>query len=274
MPKLELESHKEEGKIVIRPSSIDSFTNCAYQWYNVFILDKKTIPNARAAMGTAIHKAAEVLWTDAIKTKKKDANTNMLVQAALEEYKELDKGGLQYDEDENLNTAQLEIAAGTGAFIEDIVPFVDIPTAVEKRYTIKIDHPLVSSISGTVDYIKEDGEGIIADVKTSKRKPVNSNYTTQQSTYRLLAEAGGINVTENRIQAVVLTKSPYGTVEKIDTNVKQAKYLINNLLDTIELYNAQTVDPKTLFRGNPKYYLCSNKYCSLYSTCPFVNGDL
>lgn len=252
--------------ICLRPSAIDTFQQCGYQWAKVFLEGGTAIPNARAAIGTAIHKGIEVMWNDAIASKKKDPNITMMQDAAIEEFQEVAKEGLRYDNGEDSNTAEKEVAGGTQAFVEDCVPFLDIPEAVETRFEIAISgHPIVSSVGGTVDYL---GKGILDDVKTSKRTPTTANYKTQQSIYRHLAEANGHPIKHNRIQGVVLTKKPKGTILDMEVDVDQAKYIVNSLLDTLEIAAKDIVPIDTLFRCNTKYYLCSAKYCAFYGSCP------
>ncbi len=260
-----------QEEIVIRPSSIDTFFNCSFQWAKVFLEGITTIPNARAAIGTAIHKGVEEMWLEAQLTQQKDSiNLSMITDAAIEEFQNLDSDGLNYDNNENCNTAEDEVVHGTRAFVEDIVPYTDIPLRVEQRHTIKLNHPIVTAISGTLDYESKD---TIADVKTSKRKPVAQSYVTQQSIYKFLAEENGSEIKHSMIQGVALTKNPTGHILELEPNIPRAKYLVNTMLDALEaFYNG--VDPKLLFRGNPKYYLCSPKYCSLYNGgCPYVKGD-
>ena len=77
--------------IRIRPSSIDSFYGCAFQWANVFLAGKFSIPSARAAIGTAVHKGVEEMWATPMATKSKDdININMSVDAAIQEFQEID----------------------------------------------------------------------------------------------------------------------------------------------------------------------------------------
>ena len=259
-------------KLTIRPSSVDNFYQCPQQWKRVFLDGETSIPGARAAIGTAVHRGVEVMWNDAIAHKKKDANISMMVDASIEAFKEEEQLGLNYDNGEDNNTAAVEIVKGVEAFVEDIVPFSSIPDAVEQRFTVEIpDHPIVGAISGTVDYIAGH---IIADVKTSKRKPTVANYETQQSIYKILANKNGQNVTHNLIQGVVFKKQTEGVILEAAINEQQAKNSINNLLETLELYSQDVVDPDLLFRGNPKYFLCSPKYCSFYNNCKFIKGDL
>jgi hypothetical protein len=257
--------------IVIRPSSVDTFLQCSYQWAKVFLEGVNTIPGNRAAIGTGIHKGAEVMWSDAIKTGKKDTNLTMITDAAVQAYEEEFAKGVQLDDGESKSGSVDEVVAGSRAFVSDIAMFTPIPKAVEIRATIEISgHPIVKAVSGTIDYLGKDN---ISDLKTSKRKPTPANYTTQQSIYRMLAESEGHAVNYNTIQGVVLKASPEGLIMPIETNVPQAKQIVNNMLDVLEIAVQDKVPLETLFRGNPKYYLCSNKYCSLYNTCPYVKGE-
>jgi hypothetical protein len=253
----------------LRPSSIDNFSQCSWQWAKIFLEGHRSASGGRAAIGTSIHRAAEVMWKEAIASGKKDPNVSMMTDAAVQDLQgQVKDYEIKFDEGENVNTATVEIVRGTQAFIDDIVPFSPIPTGVEEFYTMAIDHPIVTELGGTVDYI---GHGVIADLKTSKRKPTTSNYVTQQSIYKMLAEHNGVKVDTNLIQGVSLKKSgAEGHILTMDTNVRQTKELVNNLLDTLEVFATDTVDPKVLFRANTSYYLCSPKYCGFYNTpdCP------
>jgi len=265
-------------KITIRPSAVDGFAQCSYQWYHAHILGQPTIPGARAAIGTAIHAAAESEWVKAILSGKKDFNLSAMRDAAIAEFHELDANGLQYDEGEDTNTAEATVLQGVDAYAEDISPWVAIPIAVEVRYTIAIANPVVKAVSGTIDYL---GDGIVADTKTSKRKPVVESYSTQQSIYKLLAEQGvtnggeaGVPIHRNQIHGVILAKTgATGTILDLTPNVARAKVLVNSMLDVLDVMSKDIVPPEVLFRGNPKYYLCDKKYCALYNSCPFVKGE-
>jgi hypothetical protein len=254
----------------IRPSAIDLFYNCSYQWGKVFLEGVVTIPNARAAIGTSIHAAVETMWQESMKTGKKQVNLGAMTDAAMTAWKEEEQKDIRFDDGENSNTAAVEIIKGTEAFIEDILPFVEIPDEVESFYSIGVTNPIVKEIGGTVDYFRGK---TLADIKTSKRALTASGYSVQQSTYKLLLEANGKPVEHAMIQGVVLKKQPEGMILDMPLNVPQAKHLINGMLATMEVIASDRQPVSTILRGNPKYYLCSNKYCSLHSTCPFVNGE-
>ncbi|UOF81426.1 pD-(D/E)xk nuclease superfamily [Caudoviricetes sp.] len=260
-----------QTNITIRPSSVDTFLQCPQQWYRVFIKGETSIPSARAAIGTAIHKGVEVMWQEAMLSRKKDANLGMMHDAAIMAFHEEGQKGLQYDKAETESTAEAEVVKGVTAFVEDVVPFTEIPSGVEKRFTVDIaNHPVVARLSGTVDYIVKN---TIADVKTSKRTPTTANYEIQQSLYTYLATENGEVVKNNLIQAVVLTKEPKGAILPMEVNIAKAKYAVNSLLDTTEVMAKDIVHPDVLFRGNPKYYLCSKTYCAFFDDCKFVTGE-
>ena len=259
-------------KIKIRPSSVDNFYGCAFQWGKVFLEGINTIPNGRAAVGTAVHKGVEELWKESMLRKSKDqVNLSMATDAAIQEFQDQDNEfEIAYDDNENLNTCEELVTDGIRVFVEDIVPWVDIPTAVERYVTMPIDHPVVNELGGTIDYT---APGIIDDVKTSKRKPLPQSYTTQQTIYKMLAEHEGDKIEQQRIQGITFVKQPIGHILPLEPNVPRTRFLVNSLLDTLEAFEAGG-DPKVLFRGNPKYMFCSAKYCKLYTMgCPYANGE-
>lgn len=258
--------------IRIRPSAIVGFYSCAYQWGKTFLEGQSSIPGARASIGTAIHAGVETMWQDAITTGKKDTNLSKLTESAMEAWKEDTHDGVNFDDGENAGTAAVEIVRGIEAFVEDIAPFTQIPTAVEEFFKVDIQNPLVSELGGTVDYINTD---TIADVKTSKRKIDAQGHVVQQSIYKYLANKNGYDIKHNLIQGVVLKKTgAEGMIQEMQSDVPMATGLVNGMLDTMELIAKDVAPIHHILRGNPKYYLCSKKYCSQYNTCPFVSGKL
>lgn len=270
MSNIEIQINNED--IRIRPSSVVGFYSCAYQWGKTFLEGVKSIPGARASIGTSIHAGVETMWNDAIKTGKKDTNQAKLIDAAVEAWKEDTHDGVKFDNGEDENTAMVEVLNGIQAFTDDIAPFAQIPTAVEEFYKVDISNPLITEMGGTVDYITKD---VIADVKTSKRKITASGHVVQQSLYKYLANANGKDIKNNLIQGIVLKKSgAEGSILALDADIPMATSLVNGMLDTMDLIAKDVAPIHTILRGNPKHYLCSDKYCALHSTCPFVNGKL
>ena len=257
--------------IRIRPSAVESFYGCSYQWGKAFLEGITSIPNSRAAIGTAIHAGVEAMWNDAIDNNKKDPNISMMTDAAMTAWKDETHDGIQYGDGENEGSCAVEIIKGTEAFVEDIVPFTAIPNAVETFFKVDIDNPMVSELGGTVDYISDT---TIADVKTSKRKSGAEGYTIQQSIYKYLANQNGANIEHNLIQQVVLKKQPEGAIMTLEADIDQAKYLVNGILDTMELVAKDVAPIETILRPNPKHIFCSERFCAHYRTCPAIKGNL
>ncbi len=257
--------------IRIRPSAVESFYSCPYAWGKNFLEGSSSIPNSRAAIGTAIHAGIENMWNESIASGKKEAHLDSMVDAAIDAWKDETHDGVQFGNNEDNNSCELEIVKGTEAFIEDIVPFTSIPKAVETFYKVDIDNPLVSELGGTIDYL---GSGVIADVKTSKRKTGPDGHTVQQSIYKYLAEANGETINDNLIQQVVLTKQPTGAILQLEPDIEQAKYLVNGILDVMDVIAKDIVPIETLLRPNPKHVFCSEKFCAHYNTCPAIKGNL
>ncbi len=258
------------NELKIRPSSIEGFYSCAYQWGRTFLGGESSIPNARAAIGTAIHSAAETMWTESIKSKKKVANKTAMKDAAIDSWKEATHDGVSYGKTDNEASCAMDIMKGIDAFVEDIVPFSAIPDAVEMYFEVPIDNSFVKSIGGTVDYI---GGKTIADLKTSKRKTGPEGHVVQQTAYRYLANANGYDVDTNLIQQVVLKTNPEGAILTLEPNMEQFKYLVNGMLDTLDLVAKDVAPIETILRPNPKHVFCSKDFCAFYGSCPAIKGD-
>jgi len=255
-----------QEEIRIRPSAVDGFFGCAWQWGSTFLEGNRSMPSSRAAIGTAIHAGAEQMWQESIKAGNKVVNLSMMTDAAMEAWKvENEQDNMQFNEGETQGSCAVEIVKGTEAFIEDIVPFTSIPTGVEEFFKVDIKHALVSELGGTIDYINNN---TIADIKTGKRKPSVANYSTQQSIYKYLAQENGIDVQHNLIQSVILKKVPEGAIIPMEANVPQAKALVNIMLDTLDLVMKDVAPIETILRPNPKYMFCSQRFCAFYGKCP------
>ena len=255
----------------IRPSAVDTFYGCAWQWAKSHLEGARSMPNSRASIGTAIHKGVEASWIDAMAAGKADHNKSMMADAAIMEWQEEIKDGVHFGNAETKGTCEREIVKGLDAWVEDISPFVAIPKAVEVFYTIPIDHPMVTEVGGTIDYL---ADGVIDDVKTSKRKVSPGGYLTQQSIYKMLAEANGEVINYSRIQCVVLKANPDGHILPLEPDVDKAKNLVNGILDVLDIVHKDIVPVELLLRGNPKYMFCSEAYCAHYATCPWVQGKV
>ena len=257
--------------IRIRPSAVEGFYSCAYSWGKNFLEGSSSRPNSRAAIGTAIHAGVEQLWNESITAKKKSPNMSAMTDAAMEAWKGEAEKGMAFGTGEDELSCGEEIASGLEAFVDDIMPFTSIPLAVEKFYKVDITNPIIAELGGTVDYITKD---TIADVKTTKRKSGPEGHTVQQSIYTYLANANGEKIEHNLIQQIVLKKQPEGAILMLEPDIDQAKYLVNGILDTMDLIAKDVAPIETILRPNPKHIYCSDQFCAHYRSCPAIKGNL
>ena len=258
---------KTKEKLTIRPSSISTFVGCNYKWFRHHILGEPMIPNVRMTVGTAVHKGAEVGYTEKIKDGKLPP-VSVLKDAAIEEFHKKLKE--EEPEMEDTQPSDWEHVILTDIDLYKPVMEETQPKKVEQHYEIQLGSPIVEKVAGTADIILD---GAIADIKTTARKAVPSNYTLQLSVYALLASRNdNKDYTQAIIHNIVHEKAAH--VLPLKLNVPQARYVVNTLIDKVEAYYEGKAPGEVLFSGNPASPLCSEKYCNFYKICPFVRGTV
>lgn len=257
------EAYKDNGKILIRASSLSTYMHCPYKWYKMVIEGEKVIPNLQMITGTAVHKGVEVGYTEKI-DKGTTPPIDVLTDAAVEEFKEKLKEDVKTNGEDPNKYEKL--------VVEDVKlykPTMDTttPKAVEKFYKVKLDSPYIEAVQGTADIVFQNG---IGDIKVTNRKAAPTNYKFQLSTYAILAEKNGEDLEFAEIHNIVNGKAAH--VLPLKLVKEQTRYLINNLIKKIHLFYEKGVDGELLFTGNPSSFLCDERYCDLHKTCPFVKG--
>ena len=258
------EKIQNEGKLILRPSGLQQFLGCPSQWFRAGLLNDFQRPAAAANAGTALHKGAEEGYKDKIATGSLPP-ISFLTDVVAEEWKKLnEENDMEYAKGEDYHTYESDLIKGMKDYYKDLMPETD-PIAVEKRYTVSLDHPVFEAVSGTLDIVLDRG---VVDLKHTKRKTDASKYTLQQSTYTFLRQASGEVCNFNEIHNVIRGK---GTERlALAPKVDYAKYVINQILDVTEKFY-ETGDTN-LFRGTNShaYFLCSPQWCGYYSKCPHV----
>lgn len=253
----------ENGKVALRPSSLQQFINCPLQWAMGALLHDYRKPKAASEAGSSLHKGAEVGYAEKIKTGKLPP-LSVVTDAVRDEWKARNEADeIIYPADEDYNSIQAELIQDTATYYPIMVETT--PKAVEKRYSFDIDHPIFSGVSGVVDIDLVNG---IADIKRTSKKTTAAHYLLQQSTYAWLKSVNGDICIDVTLHNVVKTKQV--TLIPVDVNVDYAKYIINTILDvTEEFWNTGNT---MLFRGsNPvSNYLCSPKWCGYWGECQHV----
>ena len=264
----------------IRPSSVSSFAACNKSWYESYANDKNTtlaFTNSAAAVGTAIHAAVEHMWSDTMIKGVKHADFDGMYEAGkvafIGETNSI-KTIFKYDKDMDEESCLDNIARGTRAYINDILPWIGIPSHIETRFSMPVVSKDFVELSGTVDYF-DVKQCILADIKTSKRKVQAQSHVIQQSIYKYLVQKNGYTVNQSLIHAIIILKTEcYGEILELQPDIPQALYVVDVLLKKLEAVNKYGLDPDVIFSGNNKHYLCTDKYCEHRPNCKFAGKGL
>jgi len=296
---------KYGGKLVLRPSSIDSYIRCPYSFYKQQILGEYGAPNSASQVGTALHFVME----EAIgaKLNGEELSVDDMQRVGVKAWREYNKKAeIQYHGDQTYQSMADDLYAGVLGLSEAL----DCVDAVgsESRHSVTIDgdHPLFGAMSGSLDVEIPDG---VVDLKfTGKKKSKPDDYVLQQSSYAMLREYNGLTTDKLQILNVVRpTKAAKAKADKsgeelvaqwhimeMKPNIPYVEHWVNIILNKTEQYatyckltdhspddiseedkDKQKADfAELLFQGTSpsNSFLCNNTWCSHYTTCPHVEA--
>lgn len=266
---------EKEGKIVLRPSSIQQFVRCPHQWMRVHLLGEKVVPAAAARAGNALHSAFEYGFT-VKKDKGELPSLDEILDIAVQEWKKLNQDEeLKYNEGESYLDYEADIIRGVTKYYEEMMPYIE-PVMIEQRFTVEIDNPIIEAFSGSADLVVKQGKTLhLVDYKFTKRATNASHYLLQQNSYVWLARENGVNLKSSVLHNIVrpTTRSDVKiNVLEVEFKEKYLKFWVNMMLDALkEFYENGT----GLLKGGSDpvtNYLCSPKWCGFWNECPFVEG--
>ena len=287
-----------KGKLVLRPSSIDSYIRCPYSFYQTQILRKGSAPNGASQVGTALHKVMEVALGAQLDTGLRMSVDDMQ-RAGVREWRDLNaKADIVYHGDQDYASMADDLYAGVLGLNEALDCIVAVGS--ESRHSVSItDHPLFGAMSGSLDVEIDKG---VMDLKfTGKKKSKPDDYIIQQSAYAMLREYNGHVTDDLQILNIVRpTKARKAKAVKngeeqlvadwhimeMKPNVAYVEHWMNIILNKSELYakeQARVADVENgeaildeyaelLFQGTSpsNSFLCNSTWCSVWSTCPHV----
>ena len=180
---------KYKDKLVLRPSSIDSFIRCNYAFYRQQIKGEYGAPNSASQVGTALHYVMEVALNEILDGKPKP-NEDELQRVGLKAWKDYnEKADIIMHGDQTYASMADDLFAGVKALYEAI-DYIK-PVGSESRHSAEIvGHPLFSAVSGSLDVEVDKG---VLDLKfTGKKKTKPDDYILQQSCYSMLKNINGV----------------------------------------------------------------------------------
>lgn len=262
--------------IILRQSLLNAWEICK-EWYRRAIIEKEPSGRGTAAIrGTAVHAAAAENHRHKMAFSGKSMPMADMIEIANETFlyevrnedpfltpEELEVGTLP-----SIARARMQARDMTEVYAREIAPKFD-PILVEETITAEIDGSPVQ-IRGTIDALNRDYS--LPDLKTTmnvrKFTQAEADATHQFTIYGLLVRAKtGRWPTSYRWEIVDGAKGRAKTVETYRTrgDVHALMARIRQMRESID---------KGVFGPAPAgHWKCSQRWCSFWDTCPFVNSE-
>ena len=279
-----LQQWADKATVIIRPSSLSMYADCPRRgaarlfWREIkaagFVL-RRGVRGIGAIVGTAVHSAAEVVYTKKAKTgttPKEYAAIDITITA-------LEKGiagdPVEYDGPRGVTHNRADALAQavrmTRSYFRTVVPQVS-PILVEERLEAEVAPGVV--LSGQPDIVAREPNGV-RDLKTGVRV---GSHAPQIGAYSLLARAHGIEIDEAAIDWLprVATGKPQPDPVSVKVRLAQAETAAANIIRHMksDLRTFRDGDPERRilpgdpwsFLANPSSTLCSAKWCPAHGT--------
>jgi hypothetical protein len=232
-----------------------------------------------AAIGSAVHKAAEVILREKAESGSLPPST-VAADCAAETLAEGVRQGVDFDRTTaNKVEAEVQTVGMTRAYHRHIAPTVDA-VLIEERLEAEVAPGIV--LSGQPDVVAREPHRV-RDLKTSTR--TGATHAPQIGGYSLLARSNGFDIAEAAVDSIrrVAIGKAQPDPESKPVAVGQAETAASNILrhiaaDLDTFRNGDAVrrilpgDPWA-FQANPQSILCSPKYCSAFGTEFCHEGD-
>jgi RecB family exonuclease len=247
-------------KIWIRPSSIKTFLQNPYEWYQRHILKEYTPSKSYLTLGSSVHHGLHIGYSEFIQTGSLP-KLQHLIEATNEEFLLLAKETL-WEEDEDVNEIVLLANRLVKSYHKEIMPTIR-PKYTEKYVEVKFgNNTYIAGVRGTIDLITQSDE--LVDIKTagSLSNSLQTKHELQLSIYSLLAKYSDINISSAKIHEIIKPTSMLDTrtrIVDIELQEKKADEILEKIASRIaDFFRAvkgdPILDPSNLFHVNNKEY--------------------
>jgi hypothetical protein len=257
--------------IQIHASTIPSYADCprrsAAKAFGRLATDagfefKKSPAGIGAAVGTAVHSAADYIMQEKIKTDVL-GNLKNAVEIGIEGFKKEISDGVVWDTStENQNAAEKQIDRLSNSFYAEIAPIIK-PKNTEINYRAAIAEGF--ELTGRIDL--EDCDESVHDWKTGA---VLHSYHGQMGCYSLLKKSVALIPKELIIHYLprVSIKKNYPGAQHIPYDRALCERAAWATLQIImrDIKNFRRTQNPWSFAANPMSMLCSEKFCPAYKT--------
>lgn len=270
----------EEGRTIIRPSSLSSYGDTARRTAAASILrdeikaagyEIRDFANTVAStVGTSVHRGTELMLLDKMHGRYGTGSVSMATDGAVERFRELLIQGVVFDKTSpNTSSAEKQIAKMAKVFAHWSVPEIE-PLSLEERLTVDLGDGFI--LSGQTDIIAM-GPDAIEDVKTGV---VSRTHAAQLGAYSTIHRAHGRPIKLARTRFIkrvaadkdvpppVVTNYELWDIEPITFNrIRRVK---QDVTEFRRLVSVGSADPINAFDCSPSSFLCAERTCPLWGT--------
>lgn len=268
----------------IRPSALSGYADCPRRgaatlfWREIaaagFRLRVRTRSIA-AIVGTAVHSAAAIVFTEKAKTGRTPAEHEAIDITITSLEKGIAADPVEYDGPRgvthNRDDALAQAARMTRVYCRTVVPKVN-PILVEQRLEAQVSPDIV--LTGQPDIVAREPNAV-RDLKTGVRL---GHHAPQIGAYSLLARSHGVAIDEAAIDWLprAAVKKPQPDPVSVAVKVAQAETAASNIIRHMEsdlrTFREGDHERRILpgdpwaFLANPSSILCSAKWCPAWGT--------
>jgi RecB family exonuclease len=259
--------------ITIRASSLPELLDCPARWEAKHMRGLRLPRSAAAQLGTAIHASTAVY--DYSRMMKGDITSDEAAAAAVDAIHKPEED-VDWEEESPHECEKIALALHT-KYCAQIAPqqdYIGVEVRCQRLEIADFD----IALEGTTDRIRNSNLGAaICDLKTGKQAVKSdgtvdtSKHAMQLGIYELLAEhALGIPI-NGPAEVIGLQTGKTDKAQRVGVGtVATARDILIGYDDQpgILHYIARMI-ANGLFYGNPRSYMCNQRYCPIYRTCAF-----
>jgi hypothetical protein len=266
---------------IIRCSALTGYPDCNRRgaarlfWREISSMGfrlRSTPRGIGAAIGSAVHKAAEIILKEKAETGHLPPST-VAADCAAETLDESIREGVEFDR-VTANRVEGEVTAVgmARAYHRVVAPEIE-PLQIEQRLEAEVMPGLI--LSGTPDLVCREPNRI-RDLKTSTR--MSGGHWPQLGAYSLIVRSNNIEIEEAAVDSI--RRVAIGKVQPDPTSkpvaIAQAETaaarILAHIWDDLQTFRHGDAEKHILagdpwsFTANPSSILCSAKYCSAHGT--------
>lgn len=254
---------EQREKPYLSPSQIDMYLRCGESYRRRYIEGERIPPGVAMLQGTGVHAGAEVNFRQKV-TSRTDLPASDIIDAAVDGFDRSLLGGYQIDSDGPApDEARDQVATIAELYADEVAPEYQ-PVHVEQA--VKIELPGPYDMLGILDMA--DDHGRVVDIKTTgKAKTQTECDTSAQLTFYAAAHKvlTGELASEVRLEVLVKTKRPK-RVMLASTRGQEHFAALANKINAV----SAGIQAGVFLPAEPGSWMCSQKFCGYYHTCPFV----